>query len=99
MSDLRELLYRTAVSHGAKIQKACVAAYDTDREGRPLLQLASGTVLPADVVIGTDPSDEVTRNLVFDDEDVEEDRYQGMTLFKYVNLTLIPGVLNLSGSS
>lgn len=84
MSELRALLYRTAVSHGATIRKARVSAYDFDKQGRPLVKLESGTVLRADVVIGTDPSDDVTKTLVYDDEELGDYYYHGLTLFKYV---------------
>lgn len=84
MSELGALLYRTAVSHGATVRKARVSSYDSDKLGRPLVKLDSGTILTADVVIGTDPSDEVTRALVYDDEEIDDDYYHGLTLFKYV---------------
>ncbi|KAF9459024.1 hypothetical protein BDZ94DRAFT_1062718 [Collybia nuda] len=64
--DLRNLLYDTAISHGAEvIFDARAACIDADNQ---TITLASGKVLRADVIVGADGASGVSRQLLEEDD-------------------------------
>ncbi|KAJ7123402.1 hypothetical protein C8R44DRAFT_620797, partial [Mycena epipterygia] len=68
--DLLKYLYGMAISLGARVRFSAQAV-GVDGEQR-VLTLSSGETLPADVVIGTDLHDGVTRPILLEEQDADE---------------------------
>ena len=80
-ADVRRELWNTAESLGAKmIPKTEISSLDVDKEGRPSVRLASGEILEADVIVGTDGPDSIARKEVIG-QDVKETTL-GLSVFR-----------------
>lgn len=82
--DLLRIMRQSAVSHGADLRPNCrVTSLSVPETGRPSVRLASGEVIHADVVVGSDGSDSVVRTEVLGQE--LRGTPLGLTIFKYVS--------------
>ncbi|KAI0958323.1 hypothetical protein AcV7_004175 [Taiwanofungus camphoratus] len=70
-ADLRKLLHDTAVEHGAKIRSNAEVVSMSVRPERPSVTLASGEELDADVLVGADGLDSLSRAMMLGDADHE----------------------------
>lgn len=70
-ADLRKLLHDTAVEHGAKIRSNAKVVSMSVRPERPSVTLASGEELDADVLVGADGLDSLSRAMMLGDADHE----------------------------
>ncbi|OSX59006.1 hypothetical protein POSPLADRAFT_1184700 [Postia placenta MAD-698-R-SB12] len=76
-ADLHDLLYETAIGQGAKIRNnAEVVAIDCDNSS---VELASGEILTADVIIGADSERGISRQTVIGQED--RGTFIGLSMF------------------
>lgn len=88
LNDLRELLYNTAVSHGAEVRFGAEVTAVESREHT--VSLSSGEVLSADVIIGADGLHGPCRQVVLEEDsgsssdDSRSEIDQGLNLYKYV---------------
>lgn len=74
-------MYETAVSYGADIRPECrVTSVSVPEDGRPSVQLESGEVIEADVVVGADGSNSVVRRDMLGQE--LRPTPLGLTIFK-----------------
>ena len=78
-ADFRRVLYETAVKDGAKVRcNAKVVSADLTKE-RPSVTLESGEKIEADVIIGADGVNSVSRSLMIEHDEV---RPTGMVMYK-----------------
>lgn len=81
-NDLVRLLYKLATGAGAKVRlntEVTSIRQGTKRMPKPVLRLASGEVLTADILIGADGCKSVVRDIVLGEPDCAKPG--GMTLY------------------
>ncbi|THG93332.1 hypothetical protein EW026_g7877 [Hermanssonia centrifuga] len=77
--DVHRLLHTLAIAAGAKIQFGATVTSVTPGDPKPLVTLATGETLMADVIIGADGSTSMVRRMVLGREDDAEPG--GFTVF------------------
>ncbi|THG95575.1 hypothetical protein EW026_g6105 [Hermanssonia centrifuga] len=77
--DAHRLLHTLAIAAGAKIQFGAMVTSVTPGDPKPLVTLATGETLMADVIIGADGSTSMVRRMVLSHED--DAKPGGFTVF------------------